>query len=429
MNTTPDNNIIDGAITEIKKPDNALVIMDPLKFATELFQPYHDQLTVAKRKASRVKYDVTTKDGMAEAKELRATFVSIRTTADKAKTEAKRPIDQSGKLILEHYRKLEEAAKAEEAKHDKAIKDEEARIEAEKQRKLAEERARIEAIEGRIAHIRSLSVQLAQADSATLSAKVEELATKRLDPAMYDEHLEDAVNALNATVDALRVMYDAALAREAEARRVAAEREELARLKAEQADREQAEKEAEAERQRQMAEMRAQQEAAAAALAKQQAQMTAIMEIQGLAAALTAAGDDRSPKAIEAALEKAVAFNPDDFGAMTAMAKMARDAVVPLLENLLLNAPLTKIAPVVADTREIQVSPAAPLDLVDEPAQYVAPAVLREPMRVDPASTAPPDDEIIELVANTYGESFKTALDWLAAINFARAYDKLSEKA
>lgn len=394
MNTENQNdNIIDGAISEIKKPDNALVIMDPLKFATELFQPYHDQLASAKRSAARMKYDVATKDGMAKAKELRAAFVTIRTTADKAKTEAKRPIDQSGKLILEHYRKLEEAAKAEEAKHDKAIKDEEARIEAEKQRKLAEERARIEAIESRIAHIRNLSAQLAQADSATLAAKIEELATKRLEPSMYDDHLEEAVNALNTTVDALRVLHDAALVREAEARRIAEERAELARLKAEQEAREKAEKEAESERQRvacvEAERVEADRRAAAereADLMRQLEEMKAQMAAQ-LAAANPALVIEPEPKPEPAPEPEPVSYSP-------------------------VNESMTIIG--------IDMSP------MGDSAVVIDLHAVQEPMRVDPAPSRPSDDDIIELVMREYGESRKTSLDWLAEINYAAAYDKIA---
>jgi hypothetical protein len=430
MNT--DNNTIDGQIAEVKALDNALVILNPQQFATELFKPFEDQLASAKRAASRVKYDIATKEGMTKAKELRATFVSIRTTADKAKTAAKRPIDESGKLILAHFNKLAEAAKAEEAKHDQAIKDEEARIEAEKQAKIAAERVRIEAIEGRIAHIRGIPEKFRDAESEVVQAMLDKMLQTQLEPAKYDEHLEEALTEWNRTIDTLRNLHQQALAREEEARRVAAERAELERLRAEQAERERAERAAEAERQRQMADMRAQQEAAAAALARQQEQMTAIMEIQGLAAALQAAGEDRNPDAIEAALKKAVSFNPSEFGAMTAMARMARDSVIPMLESLMDALPM----PEVPDPEPVTYAPAEEgariigIDLTPEGDAVPQPigAAVQEPMRVEPEPTpGPTDDDIIELMMNEFHMSTKEVLDRLALFNFARAYDKLAE--
>lgn len=436
MNTNSQNdNTIDGQIAEVKAPDNALVILNPQQFATELFKPFEDQLASAKRAAGRVKYDIATKDGMAKAKELRATFVSIRTTADKAKTAAKRPIDESGKLILAHFNKLAEAAKAEEAKHDQAIKDEEARIEAEKQRKLAEERARIEAIEGRIAHIRDIPAKFRDAESEVVQAMLDKMLQTQLEPAKYDEHLEEALTEWNKTIDALRELHTKALDREAEAKRIAEERAELARLKADQEEREKAARAAEAERQRQMEEMRQIQEAAAAALVKQEKQMAAIMEVQGLAAALQAAGEDRNPDAIEAALKKAVTFNPADFGAMTAIAKMARDAAIPMLESLMDALPLpaepepepVQYEPTKEVTRIIGIDLTSEGDAAPEP---IGAAIVQEPMRVEPEpSPGPTDDDIIALVANQYDLSFKEALDRLTLINFARAYDKLTEKA
>lgn len=403
-NTAPDNNTIDGQITEVANV-TALATFNPTEYAAAAMEPFKVKLTAAKRAAKRAEFDITTTAGMKEAKVLRASFRDIRTGIENARKEAKGPILEAGKKVDAVAKELTDEVVPHEQKYDAAIKAEEDRIEAEKQAKIAAERARIEAIEGRISHIRNLSKQLAQADSATLSAKVEELATKRLDPAMYDEHLEDAVNALNAAVDELRVLHQQALAREAEERRVAEERAELARLKAEQAERERAEREAEAERQR---------------LARAEADR---IEAERRAAAEREADLMRQLEAMKAQIA----------------ASQPQPAAAPAVDLAAPGADATVTAEIEQDhtgiiVGHVQVSstaPAdAPLDIVDEPVPYVAPTVLREPMRVEPAPRPRPADmEIIELVANKYGESLKTALDWLANINFARAYDQLTEKA
>lgn len=264
---TGDDNVIEGAVTEVKAPSNDLVILDPERFATELFQPFHDQLAVAKRR--RFNYDITTSEGMTKAKEAATLFQKIRTSADKAKTAAKKPIDQAGKAILARFNVIEEAAKAEEKKHNDAITAEKQRLEDIEEEKRQKERARIEAIETRLAYIRGIPAQLAKADSAAISARLSELMAKQLDPAMYDEFLEQAVSAMNETTDALRALEKEALEREAEKaelERLRQEREAAeARAKAEQEAREKAaaaEREAaaarEAELQRQLEAMKAQ---------------------------------------------------------------------------------------------------------------------------------------------------------------------------
>lgn len=271
-----DMNTIEGGVTVVKELDHAQVILNPTQYAIELFKPFNDKLATEKRRARRIKYDIQTPDGMVVAKELAATFVKIRTTAEKAKTEAKRPIDKAGKLILEQYNVLEAAAKAEEKVHADAIEAERQRLADIEEAKRKAELARIEAIEGRLAHIRSIPTRMAKADSLTLTTSLEELLAKQLDPALYDEFLSQAAEAMLEVTDQLRELHAEALTREAEARRIEAERAELERLRAEQAatekrlkdEAEERERTAQAEREkaaaekadleRQLAEMRAQ---------------------------------------------------------------------------------------------------------------------------------------------------------------------------
>lgn len=284
-NTTaaPDETVIEGAIVEVK-PDNSLVVLDPTRYATELFAPFAAELATAKRSAARKPYDVNTDAGMVTAKELRTTFVKIRTRADKAKSEAKKPIDQAGKKILEIYNAIEAAAKAEEKKHNDVIVAREAEIAAEAQRKLDAERARIEAIESRVASIRSFPDTLAKADSVAIDKALAALAEKQLLPADYQEYLEDALTAFNTTVDRLREMLTLAQEREAAQRKAEEDARELARLKAESAEREKREAE---ERQQREADEKAKADAAAK-FAADQAQMIADLQAKLAAATVPA---------------------------------------------------------------------------------------------------------------------------------------------
>lgn len=327
-----DNLVIDGAVTEVKAPDNALVILNPVQFATELFQPFHDQLAALRRQAGRAKYDIRTKDGMAKAKELRTLAVRIRTTADKAKVEAKRPIDQSGKLLLEHFNKLAELAKAEEAKHNAAIEAEEARIAAEKQRKLDEERERVEALQAKVDSIRMFPSTLDGATSEQLRAAVEEWAAKSLTKAEYEDHFEDGVIALEGTVRQLRGMLASALEREEAARKAEADRLELDRLRAEQARRDAEEVERQAAAAAAAAEQQRQLEAQQAAMAKQQQIM---QDLQDLQAKGMVDGDARQLDDALQALHQVDATEAT-FGNMASMANMAKSSGIALLTQKLL---------------------------------------------------------------------------------------------
>lgn len=428
-NTNAENTVIDNAIVEVK-PDNALVVIDPERYATDLFAPFQNQLTTLKRRAGRTDFDVTTKPGMVVAKELRAAFVKVRTAADKAKTEAKRPIDQAGKALLARYQAIATAAQAEEDKIASVIKAEETRIEQERQAAIAAERARTEAIEARLAHIRGIPQQMTQADSTTIKARISELLEKQLDPKLYDEFLDQAAQAMIDTIEALRQLETQAVAREDEARRVAAERAELQRMKA-----------AEAERQAKEAEAQRQQAAAAAAMQKQQQQMADIMEIQGLAAALEAAGQHQDRASIGAAIARAEAFDPASFGAMAGMAKLARDAAYPLLVGLLESlpqaAPLTDmlmgsdsleqiedqpidaVSPVISDTVPIE---------ADDTGVVVGQAVIVDvPRKVIPAARHPGDLDILQVIVEHFHVSNDTALGWIATFDVSAVRASLAK--
>lgn len=268
--TTAQNTVIDGAIVEVK-PDNALVVLNPAKYAEELFARSVKDLAAAKRLAAKTPYDINTETGMVEAKAMLSKFVKLRTGAHKAKTEAKRSIDQAGKLILSGYTTFETACKAEEAKHKAVIEAREAEIEAEKQRKIDEERARVEAIENRIANIRGATARMAQADSATIAVEIQYWTLLRLIPAEYEEQIEDALNAVNTTIADLEALRATVAEREAAAAKAKADALELERLRAAAAE---TERLAKVEREQRESDEKSRTEAAAT-LAREQAQMIA----------------------------------------------------------------------------------------------------------------------------------------------------------
>lgn len=393
-----DGRTIEGGITVVEeKLDHALVVTNPAQYAKILFEPFFAELTSARRKAAAAKYDITTPAGMEAAKMHAKTFTKIRTNADKVKVEAKKPIDQSGKIILSEFDRLATAAKAEQAKHEKAIADEQARLEKIEEEKRQAERARIEAIETRLSYIRGLPRQLEKADAAFLQARLDELLAKQLDPALYEEFLEQAAEAMIETTDAVRQLLKDAIEREAAAAR-------LAELEAAEAAR----------------------KAAADAMAAQQQLMLDILGIQNLASELVANGFDKDRTYVEAALAKVAAFDPAACGAMAPMATLARDSVLPSLQNMLGELAFVEAAEETTTLLEQQAAVAASVAASEAPAATPAPSgAYRFPARAIPEPKRPTDIAIVDVLAAHYGVPALVAVGWLETVDAAQLRDAL----
>jgi hypothetical protein len=374
-------------VTQSNESDDIVVqplaTFDAKTYVAAVFDPFKKQLNKAKREAAKVEsYDITTTAGMAKAKELRAMFREIRTSLENERKARKAPIIESGKLLDTRAAEMKAEIEPFEDKYDAEIKAEEARKEAEKQKKLEAERVRIEAIQNRINGMRNTPARLAGADAEVIARELHQLNTLRLDPADYEEFLEDALTALNATVDQLGDLHANAMAREAEARRIAEERAELARLKAEQEAREKAEREAEAERQR---------------AAKAEADR---IEAERRAAAEREADLVRQLEAMKAQMAAQMA------------AQVAAASPAPVLEQ----------EPAPSPIKEAQ-------KIEESPEIETAPIVEMAPVKAIPIPRRPTDFEMIDIIAEHFNVSGKIAVDWLASINFAVAYDQLSDQA
>lgn len=435
-----DGNTIDVQAREVKAPDNALVILNPQQFATELFQPFLDQLASAKRKATREKYDITTKDGLAKAKELKATFVTIRTTADKTKAAAKRPIDESGKKILEHFNKLAEAAKAEEKKHADAIEAEEKRQADERQRKLDEERERVERLEAKVNAIRNVPELMKGSTSEGIAAVLREVQERDITKAEFEDYFEDAIIARDELVERLYQMIEQTRQAEEAARQAERDRQELDRLRAEkeqreaeEAERKRVADEAAAEQQRQLV---AQQEA----LARSQQIMADLMDLQK---AGMVDGDARMLHKAIVDLQ-AVDVGAQRFDNMASMAAGARDMALQALNQryqarLALELEEAHAQALDEDAERLaiagQASRTAAAVAAEPPAEYVAPDVDQVPRRrwdfgmggrplAAPAAAAPAiaepveykrptDAELVAIVAKACDEDEAIVTVWL----------------
>lgn len=246
-----------------------LITIEPAKYVELVFEPFAKRLADAKTLAAAAEFDVTTTAGMAIAVKHRATFREIRVASEKARKERKAPILEIGKLLDSRQKEIEAEIEPFESRFDAAIKVEEARKEAEKQAKLAAEKARVDGIKARIEAFMLDAVAASSGSAADIDAYATKLSETVISIEEFNEFAGEAQVKRNDTVKWLRERQQDAANREAEARRLAAEREELDRLRAEAAERERqaaaarAEQEAKdrAERERVEAEQRAEREA------------------------------------------------------------------------------------------------------------------------------------------------------------------------
>lgn len=226
------------------------------------------------------KFDCSTADGLRAAKAARLELVKLRTSLEAMRVEIKAPALERCRLIDAEAKRITGELLALETPIDAQIKAEEARKEAERKAREEAERMRVENIRARIARINSEPVRLAGKSAAEISERLGALRQAKLDPANYDEFIDEAEAALAAVFAQIEELHLRQVAHEAEQARIIAEREELARLRAAEearlaAERKAAEEAAAAERarlaaereqqERELAEQRAAAEAEAAA--------------------------------------------------------------------------------------------------------------------------------------------------------------------
>ncbi len=231
-----------------------------------------------------VVYDVTVPKEMRAAKEARAELRGLRTGLEKKRVEIKAPALERCRLIDAEAKRITAELVALEEPIDVQIKAEEARAESERLEKLEAERLRVEAIQKKIQAIRDVPGSLVGKPSVIIAGQLAKLQKTVLDEDEFGEHFLAARDALDAAISRVNLLYIDQVAHEAEQKRIAAEREELARIRAENerlqreaeerrladerkaaAERAEADRLAQVERDRLAAEERAQREAEQAA--------------------------------------------------------------------------------------------------------------------------------------------------------------------
>lgn len=263
-------------------------------------------LAIIEEKFAGAVFDVATKAGMEMAKTARAEIRGYQTNLEAVRVSIKAP-------ALKRCREIDSEAKEIDARLAKVrapiqaqIEKQEAAAEAEKQAKLQAEIARIEGIRKRIANIEAM-VDF----KASTSTFIEEslIAAKKIEiDESFGELADDATKAKELTIFRLQNMLAERLNAEAEAARIKAEREELDRLRAADAERKKADEERLARE-------------AAAAQARREAEDKARREAQAAEDAARRAAQEQE----DAARRAAAKIEQDRLDAQRAQAQREQD--------------------------------------------------------------------------------------------------------
>jgi colicin import membrane protein len=197
-----------------------------------------------------VVYDVAIADGMKAAKDARAAIREPRYEIERVRTKAKAPILKLGKELDTRAKQITDDLLAIENPIDQQIKNEEARKEREKQARAEAEQRRVQAHLDRITYLNGSPNLSSLDDPALIAEHISDLESEVVDESM-EEYRERADAAKATGIARLQALHAASVERVAEAARIKAEREELAKLRAEQAERDRLERERIAEEERQ----------------------------------------------------------------------------------------------------------------------------------------------------------------------------------
>lgn len=224
-------------------------------------------------------FDCTTTAGDKAARAARRELVSLRTTLDSIRLEHKRPLLAKIALLDNESKRIKGEIVALENPIDAQIKAEEERKAAEKAERERREQEALARRRALISRVSMMPARVAGKGASEIAMAINELTLISSDDSQqeaFGDMFPVWIETVAETAAKLREMLSAAQQQEAEAERIAAEREAEARRQKEEADRLAAERAAlEAERQQMFEEARKAREAEEARMAQQRAELEA----------------------------------------------------------------------------------------------------------------------------------------------------------
>ncbi len=196
------------------------------------YNPTEAALAELRQRYADVAFDLTTTKGDKEARAARKELVTLRTSLEAKRKELKAPALERAKLIDTEAKRIEAAILELEAPIDAQIKADETRRERERQEKAEREAKRVAGLQSRVDAIRAIPVKSVGVSTDELRKTIQALEQTEIGED-FEEFLPLARRAQADALESLRTMLAAAEAAEAEAKRLAEERAELERQRAE----------------------------------------------------------------------------------------------------------------------------------------------------------------------------------------------------
>lgn len=222
MSTTQDNGAL-AIRNSIAQVESALSELDKVSAGLA---------DLAERHPVDLVFDVTSAKGMREAVAHRAAWRDPRLATERARKAAKAPILALGRDIDARAAWITEQLLLGEEPVDAQIKLEQERQETIRREEALKESARITAIQEALADIHMEAMSVIGKHSSIIEAKMDEMASRALEPAVFQESMGQAAAAMKSAIEKLTMAHAAAKHNEAEAALVAAERAELEQLRA-----------------------------------------------------------------------------------------------------------------------------------------------------------------------------------------------------
>jgi hypothetical protein len=184
---------------------------------------------------------ITNSDAYKQCQAARMALLKERTGIEKDGKAAREDATAFNKAVLAEERRLIALIQPEESRLAALQETWDAAREREKQAKVNAELKRVADLQERVAELRGNPNLSASSGSALIAEHLKDLQSIVVD-STFQEYEQQALDAKDAGIKRLQDLHAAAVAFEAEQARVVAEREELARLRAEQAERQAAER-------------------------------------------------------------------------------------------------------------------------------------------------------------------------------------------
>ncbi len=390
------------------------------------YSPIAAGLAECRQRYAGVVYDMRSTKGNDEARRARKELVTLRTSLEAKRKELKAPLLAQAKLLDDEAKRITGELLALEEPIDAQIKADEARREEERKAREEAERQRVAAIRERIAEITAQPAKAARLRTSVLMlTALDTLAEVEITDADFEEFADEARAAQSTALAAMREMLAGLQAQEAEAARLKAEREALARAEQEAAAR-RAEEERIAREQREAEEARLRAEREA--LARAEAEAAARRAEEERAARAAREAEEAQLRAQREAFEREQREAAERRAAEEREAQAARLAEEQRLQRER-DAIEERAAEVARQQRELaeqQAAPTAPVEPHREPAPEASTvaAVVALPVQ-QPNPTRPSDDEIIDALSLHFRVHESKVIEWLIDMDLQAASERM----